>query len=148
MSKVAEALVFMFFSSSDIISFFSLIFRFSCINYFEQYVEYDGFLTAPEWPNPWTSDTTELWEQDKQRFAIRLTHIYIVFLSMHKILLILIIQQRGTIKTCEKMGIWSSRIATGSRWTRTFHKILRQRIFRREFEVYIFVCLIKYSTRN
>ncbi|XP_077283524.1 regulator of G-protein signaling 7 [Arctopsyche grandis] len=38
----------------------------ACINYYEQYVEYDAFLTSPEWPNPWIADTTELWDQDKQ----------------------------------------------------------------------------------
>ncbi|XP_060808476.1 regulator of G-protein signaling 7 [Amyelois transitella] len=36
------------------------------IAYCEQYAEYDAFLTPPEWPNPWISDTTELWEQEKQ----------------------------------------------------------------------------------
>ncbi|XP_023246159.1 regulator of G-protein signaling 7 [Copidosoma floridanum] len=34
------------------------------IGYFEQYAEYDAFLTIPEYPNPWTSDSTEMWEQD------------------------------------------------------------------------------------
>ncbi|CAG4952765.1 unnamed protein product [Parnassius apollo] len=36
------------------------------IAFCEQYAEYDPFLTPPEWPNPWISDTTELWEQEKQ----------------------------------------------------------------------------------
>ncbi|XP_047039943.1 regulator of G-protein signaling 7-like [Helicoverpa zea] len=36
------------------------------IAYCEQYAEYDAFLTAPEWPNPWTSDTTDMWDQEKQ----------------------------------------------------------------------------------
>ncbi|XP_048480170.1 regulator of G-protein signaling 7 isoform X2 [Plutella xylostella] len=36
------------------------------IAYYEQYAEYDAFLTAPEWPNPWIHDTTELWEQERQ----------------------------------------------------------------------------------
>ncbi|CAK1554278.1 unnamed protein product [Leptosia nina] len=36
------------------------------ISYCEQYGEYDAFLTPPEWPNPWISDTTELWDQEKQ----------------------------------------------------------------------------------
>lgn len=36
-----------------------------CIGYFEQYVEYDPFFTAPELPNPWTSDSPEFWEQEK-----------------------------------------------------------------------------------
>lgn len=37
----------------------------ACIGYFEQYVEYDPFFTAPELPNPWTSDNPEFWEQEK-----------------------------------------------------------------------------------
>ncbi|XP_018899894.1 regulator of G-protein signaling 7 isoform X2 [Bemisia tabaci] len=35
------------------------------INYFEQYIEYDPFFTSTEFPNPWLSDTTELWDQEK-----------------------------------------------------------------------------------
>lgn len=35
------------------------------INYFEQYIEYDPFFTPPEVANPWISDNTEMWEQDK-----------------------------------------------------------------------------------
>lgn len=34
--------------------------------YFEQYVEYDYFFVAPEYPNPWIADSPELWEQEKQ----------------------------------------------------------------------------------
>lgn len=34
--------------------------------YFEQYVEYDYFFVAPEYPNPWVADSPELWEQEKQ----------------------------------------------------------------------------------
>ncbi|XP_039762706.1 regulator of G-protein signaling 7 [Pararge aegeria] len=36
------------------------------ISYCEQYAEYDALLTPPEWPNPWQTETTELWEQEKQ----------------------------------------------------------------------------------
>ncbi|XP_050556465.1 regulator of G-protein signaling 7 isoform X5 [Spodoptera frugiperda] len=36
------------------------------IAYCEQYAEYDAFLTPPEWPNPWVSDTTDMWDQEKQ----------------------------------------------------------------------------------
>ncbi|KAJ8704855.1 hypothetical protein PYW08_012175 [Mythimna loreyi] len=36
------------------------------IAYCEQYSEYDPFFTAPEWPNPWLSDATDMWEQEKQ----------------------------------------------------------------------------------
>ncbi|GAB6032314.1 Regulator of G-protein signaling 7 [Chamberlinius hualienensis] len=38
----------------------------SYINYFEQYQEYDPFLTTPEPTNPWISDNVEYWEQEKQ----------------------------------------------------------------------------------
>lgn len=36
----------------------------SCISYFEQYCEYDPFITPPECFSPWISDTTEFWEQE------------------------------------------------------------------------------------
>lgn len=39
---------------------------FRYITYFEQYLEYDCFFVAPEYPNPWISDSPELWEQEKQ----------------------------------------------------------------------------------
>uniref|UniRef100_T1JFM9 RGS domain-containing protein n=1 Tax=Strigamia maritima TaxID=126957 RepID=T1JFM9_STRMM len=38
----------------------------SYINYFEQYQEYDPFITTPEPSNPWITDNIEFWEQDKQ----------------------------------------------------------------------------------
>ncbi|KAF5289565.1 hypothetical protein FQA39_LY15012 [Lamprigera yunnana] len=38
----------------------------SYMAYFEQYLEYDCFFVAPEFPNPWISDSPELWEQEKQ----------------------------------------------------------------------------------
>lgn len=38
----------------------------SYISYFEQYQEYDPFLTLPEVPNPWVSDSAEFWEYEKQ----------------------------------------------------------------------------------
>ncbi|KAI4475368.1 hypothetical protein M0802_015188 [Mischocyttarus mexicanus] len=37
------------------------------IGYFEQYAEYDPFFTQPEFTNPWVSDSSEMWEQE--RFA-------------------------------------------------------------------------------
>ncbi|XP_053687207.1 regulator of G-protein signaling 7-like [Sabethes cyaneus] len=36
------------------------------VSYFEQYSEFDYFLAAPEYPNPWQSDSTELWDSEKQ----------------------------------------------------------------------------------
>ncbi|XP_055547042.1 regulator of G-protein signaling 7-like [Wyeomyia smithii] len=38
----------------------------SYVSYLEQYGEFDYFLTAPEYPNPWQSDSTELWDSEKQ----------------------------------------------------------------------------------
>lgn len=38
----------------------------SYISYYEQYSEYDYFLTPPDLPNPWhTTDNTEFWEAEK-----------------------------------------------------------------------------------
>ncbi|KAG5896689.1 hypothetical protein JTB14_002536 [Gonioctena quinquepunctata] len=37
----------------------------SFLAYYEQYLEYDSFFVAPEYPNPWISDSAELWEQEK-----------------------------------------------------------------------------------
>lgn len=36
----------------------------SYISYFEQYAEFDPFISQPESSNPWTSDSTEFWEQE------------------------------------------------------------------------------------
>ncbi|XP_019869455.2 regulator of G-protein signaling 7 [Aethina tumida] len=38
----------------------------SFVAYYEQYLEYDCFFVAPEYPNPWIADNPELWEQEKQ----------------------------------------------------------------------------------
>ncbi|XP_018566519.1 regulator of G-protein signaling 7 [Anoplophora glabripennis] len=37
----------------------------SFVAYCEQYLEYDSFFVAPEYPNPWISDSPDLWEQEK-----------------------------------------------------------------------------------
>lgn len=36
------------------------------MSYFEQYAEYDAFVTPAEPSNPWISDSTEMWEAEKQ----------------------------------------------------------------------------------
>lgn len=38
----------------------------ACITYYEQYLDYDYFFVAPEFANPWISDSSDLWEQEKQ----------------------------------------------------------------------------------
>lgn len=35
-------------------------------SHFEQYQEFDYFLTQPDLPNPWQTDCTEYWEYDRQ----------------------------------------------------------------------------------
>ncbi|XP_076665230.1 regulator of G-protein signaling 7 isoform X3 [Andrena cerasifolii] len=35
------------------------------IGYFEQYIEYDSFFIQPELTNPWISDNSDMWEQEK-----------------------------------------------------------------------------------
>jgi regulator of G-protein signaling len=37
----------------------------SYISFYEQYVEYDPFVTCTEPLNPWISDTLDFWDQDK-----------------------------------------------------------------------------------
>lgn len=59
-SKVAESWV-LTSGSTKILKL--TVFNFcSYISYFEQYREFDYFLAPPDYPNPWTSDNTELWE--------------------------------------------------------------------------------------
>ncbi|CAB3379890.1 Hypothetical predicted protein [Cloeon dipterum] len=38
----------------------------SYISYYEQYYEYDPFFTPPELPNPWISESLEMWDPEKQ----------------------------------------------------------------------------------
>jgi len=48
-----------------------LIARCSCMAYFEQYAEYDPFITPPECFSPWISDTTEFWEQEATLYVFQ-----------------------------------------------------------------------------
>lgn len=34
--------------------------------YYEQWSEYDPFITVPEPSNPWVSDSLDFWEQERQ----------------------------------------------------------------------------------
>lgn len=42
----------------------------SYISFYEQYVEYDPFVTCTEPPNPWISDTLDFWDQDKSGYVL------------------------------------------------------------------------------
>lgn len=41
----------------------------SYISFYEQYVEYDPFVTCTEPLNPWVSDTLDFWDQDKSGYS-------------------------------------------------------------------------------
>lgn len=46
------------------ISIVSILLR-SYIAYYEQYSEFDAFITTPDPSNPWVSDNTEFWDYEK-----------------------------------------------------------------------------------
>nr|CAH7739325.1 unnamed protein product [Callosobruchus chinensis] len=43
----------------------------SFVAYYEQYLDYDSFFVQPEYSNPWISDTTEYWDQEKMLISTR-----------------------------------------------------------------------------
>nr|CAI5831544.1 unnamed protein product [Callosobruchus analis] len=43
----------------------------SFVTYYEQYLDYDSFFVQPEYSNPWISDTTEYWDQEKLVISTR-----------------------------------------------------------------------------
>uniref|UniRef100_A0A182J744 Uncharacterized protein n=1 Tax=Anopheles atroparvus TaxID=41427 RepID=A0A182J744_ANOAO len=47
----------------------------SYISYFEQYNEYDSFLTPPDQPNPWITDNTEIWDTDRPAKDVSLKRV-------------------------------------------------------------------------
>lgn len=70
-SKAAESWVSHLNLPPDYLNFGQSTHRFSSpcrlISYYEQYSEFDYFLTSPELPNPWQTDNTELWDMEKTR---------------------------------------------------------------------------------
>lgn len=53
--------------------YYGIKISFSYISYYEQFREFDSFLSPQEYSNPWTSDNTELWEMK-----------YVDALNLHK----------------------------------------------------------------
>ncbi|XP_055533528.1 regulator of G-protein signaling 7-like [Wyeomyia smithii] len=47
----------------------------SYISYFEQYHEYDYFLTTPDQPNPWITDNIEMWDADRTAKDVSLKRV-------------------------------------------------------------------------
>lgn len=41
----------------------------SYTNYFEQYIEFDPFITPPDPSNPWIADSTEFWDMEKSMYV-------------------------------------------------------------------------------
>lgn len=39
------------------------------MGYYDMYSEYDPFIAAPEPSNPWLSDSTDFWDQDRTAYA-------------------------------------------------------------------------------
>lgn len=46
--------------------------------YCEQYVEYDPFFTQPEYPNPWLTDSVELWDQEIIPWVIKIIFLFVI----------------------------------------------------------------------
>jgi regulator of G-protein signaling len=49
----------------------------SFVNFYEQYIEFDPFLTPPDPSNPWIADTTEFWDMEKLLLVIFLLNLLI-----------------------------------------------------------------------
>lgn len=51
----------------DVDLYLSLSLSHSLVAYYDQYNEFDYFITSPELPNPWQTDSTEMWDTEKNR---------------------------------------------------------------------------------
>lgn len=61
--------------------------RFSLVGYYEQYHEFDGFLIPnTELANPWLTDSTELWDAEKNIKEVPLRNIKRWAFSMRELL--------------------------------------------------------------
>ncbi|XP_014092657.2 regulator of G-protein signaling 7 isoform X1 [Bactrocera oleae] len=45
------------------------------VAYYEQYNEFDYFITSPELPNPWQTDSTEMWDAERNSKEVPLRHV-------------------------------------------------------------------------
>lgn len=52
-----------------------MMLHFSLVSYYEQYYEFDGFITNSEWANPWLTDNTELWDAEKNSRDVPLRNV-------------------------------------------------------------------------
>ena len=52
----------------DLMNFKNVV-CFSYAAYYEQYAEFDAFITPPDPSNPWISDSIDFWEQEKTLWA-------------------------------------------------------------------------------
>uniref|UniRef100_A0A1B0B121 Regulator of G-protein signaling 7 n=1 Tax=Glossina palpalis gambiensis TaxID=67801 RepID=A0A1B0B121_9MUSC len=56
------------------------------VSYYEQYNEFDYFLTSPELPNPWQTDSPEMWEAEKNSKEVPLRNVKRWAFSMRELL--------------------------------------------------------------
>jgi len=54
----------------------------SYINYYEQYLEFDAFITTPDPSNPWISDNVEFWEQELTTYVNLCSFLYNQYISL------------------------------------------------------------------
>jgi regulator of G-protein signaling len=68
-SKVSER----YFSLSLFLSLFLFLitftYNFSYTNFYEQYIEFDPFITPSDPSNPWVNDSTEFWDMEKSMYC-------------------------------------------------------------------------------
>ncbi|XP_065364484.1 regulator of G-protein signaling 7 [Calliphora vicina] len=56
------------------------------VSYYEQYNEFDYFITSPELPNPWQTDSTEMWEAEKTSKEVPMRRVKRWAFSMRELL--------------------------------------------------------------
>ncbi|KAI8121099.1 Regulator of G-protein signaling 7 [Lucilia cuprina] len=56
------------------------------VSYYEQYNEFDYFITSPELPNPWQTDSTEMWEAEKNSKEVPMRRVKRWAFSMRELL--------------------------------------------------------------
>ena len=76
--------------------------------YFDQWVEYDPFITPSEPSNPWINDSTDFWESERQTLVV----VQHSSLSSSLTDVSCFFQQRCAMQKSKKMGIFAQRITS------------------------------------
>ena len=117
----------------------------SYLGYFEQYAEYDAFVTPAEPSNPWISDSTEMWEAEKQnKVSIQIVRCRVLGNRQDdSISKLFFFDEFGVTypfpgnraATSQEVGIFVERVVARPSRERTVLPIPRKGIFRREPQV-------------